>query len=199
VSAATESLELLVAVAIFAWLFRPRAGSATDESGAGMTLDGWTFVPDGDGVQILPPGWESATPPGRSNLVADAFALVVRQVSMPRDRRTGRLVPGWKPGEHLDPGDLHAARAIPEGDGRWRVEALGRDGDYRGWPFADEADARAVLALLDARVVRPVHAAGEWGAPADAFEDAWRALDETRHALSSPDEGWYTSMAGGWR
>ena len=199
-NAAIESLELLAAVAIFTWFFRPAAPESEDVSAA-LTLDGWTFMPDGDGVQLLPPGWRDATPPGRSNLVSDTAGLVLRQASTPRDRRSGRVLPGWKPGEHLNVGDLRAARVQPETSGAaaWRLEALGRDGDYRAWGFDDESSADAALALLEERIVRPVHPVGEWGAPADAFEDAWRALDETKRALSSPDEGWYTSMAGGWR
>lgn len=145
----------------------PSAGSLTDrtsleadeapvEVGA-FTSDGWAFVPDGDEVQLVPPAPEEDA---ISETMARYRAVMV-------DRNTGALeseerrqgLGPAKPGEHLDAGDLIGARVVrgaPSVD-PWRLEALGRDGEYRAWAFETEDAARAALNLLERRVVRPPH------------------------------------------
>jgi hypothetical protein len=132
------------------------------EAGA-FTSDGWAFVPDGHEVQLVPP----AAAEDLLEAMGRAGAAIV-------DRNTGaldsdlrhRALPGMKPGEHFDAGDLTGVRVVrgaPDVD-PWRLEALGREGEYRAWAFETEDAARTAMGLLERRIVRaPL---GEDGAPA---------------------------------
>jgi hypothetical protein len=105
-----------------------------DEDSPGIvavTSDGWSFVPvgDRDKVQLIPPR------------VPDEMAQVTGRQGI----------------ERLSRGDLIAARVTrgaPDHD-PWRLEALGRDHEYRAWRFETEEAARAAHALVAERVVRP--------------------------------------------
>ena len=95
-----------------------------------VTSDGWSFMPldDRDRVRLVPP----LTPHEMEQVV-------------PRS-----------PSEQLGRGDLIGARlkrGSPDHD-PWRIEALGRDGEYRAWRFETPEAARAALALLSGRIVR---------------------------------------------
>ena len=104
------------------------------ESGiAVVTSDGWSIVPRGHGVHVM-------QPPDPDVDVAPACC--------------GR--PGWRPGETLSAGDLVAARILrgaPDYD-PWRLEALGRDREFRAWRFETEEAARSALEIMEQRVVR---------------------------------------------
>ncbi len=96
-----------------------------------VTSDGWSFVPvgDRDRVQLVPPR------------VPDEMAQVAGRQGV----------------EQLARGDLIAARVkrgAPDHD-PWRLEALGRDHEYRAWRFETEEAARVALELVIGRVVRP--------------------------------------------
>jgi len=97
---------------------------------------------------------------------------------------------GWGAKTHLAPGDLIAARVkrgAPSID-PWRLEALGRDHDFRAWPFETEEAAKAAFKLVSDLTVRP--ALDRDGDPIPVGEEdffvAQRKLDE-RAAQSSLD------------
>ena len=125
-----------------------------------LTSDGWAFVPDGAEVQIVPPT-------GTDEDMPDAYggpAPSGRSSETPRRRPVGQ----FKPGEHLDAGDLAGVRVVrgsPAAD-PWRLEAIGRDGEYRAWAFETQEAARAALDLLERRIViTPLGVDGEPHAP----------------------------------
>jgi hypothetical protein len=221
------TLLVVAGVAVFAWLMRvfsrgggeqtggipESAAPAVDEEAddlddvgpargeiAAITSDGWAFVPDGDAVQLIPPGDEDCEIPVRSP-IATGYAPQVDPVTQltsgtgaPVNPKTRKPVPGWKPGEHLTRGDLIAARVrrgAPNHD-PWRLEALGRDHEYRAWRFETEDAARAALALMDGRIVRAPH--GPDGDPVmigdEDFAEAKRLEEETERELASepPDD-----------
>jgi len=163
-----------------------------------ITSDGWAFVPDGGEVQLIPPATHEEDVPIRS---ADATGDYGPQTDPdiqimggrggPVSPRTHRPVGSWKVGEHIDHGDLvgvRVKRGAPDLD-PWRLEALGRDGDYRAWFFETEEAARAAMVLLE-RVVRPPR--DEDGEPhppgPDDFEAARRRDEETEQALDAFDD-----------
>src|SRR5438093_4791 len=97
--------------------------------------------------------------------------------------------PQAKPGTALNPGDFSAARIRPGVAGvyAWRLETLGRDGDFGFFPFATEAGARAALELLEGQdiVSRPDDEAGQpTPPPAEDFEEARRRYEESERALA---------------
>ena len=106
--------------------------------------------------------------------------------------RTHHPTGTFKPGERINVGDLIGARVkrgAPDLD-PWRLEAVGRDQDYRAWFFETEEAARAALALLDRRVVRPLKDEdGDTRLLTPADFDAARELDEeTERALDAGEE-----------
>ena len=153
-----------------------------------ITSEGWSFLPHGDAVHLVPPGepeeeWTAKQKDSEAARVA------------PVHPTTGHRLASWRPGEHYVRGDLIAAR-VKRGApdfGAWRVEGLGREGDYREWPFETEEAARAACALLEKRIVRPpVDEDGEPIPVDDAqFAEARRTLEETEEELANmpEDEG----------
>ncbi len=214
------AIVLVVAIVAFAWFARRGGGVETvpapggaephddaddlddDEDwgeqegemveAAAVTSDGWAFVPRGEGLELVPPGEddellrEQAERHG-SKQIAQAAAAA------PINPQTGRRLVFWRPGEHLSPGDLIAARVVrgaPDVD-PWRLEALGRDDDYRPFAFETEEAARVALELVTGRIVRPRR--DEHGDPmpvgVEDFVVARRKYDETEQALAmDPDE-----------
>jgi hypothetical protein len=131
-----------------------------------VTSDGWSFMPleDRDRVRLIPP----LTPSEMEQVV-------------PRS--------AW---EQLGRGDLIAARVkrgAPDHD-PWRLEALGRDHEYRAWRFETEEAARAALALVGRCIVRaPRDEDGSELALGDAdFVEARRREEEIETELAAmPD------------
>src|SRR5262249_41854541 len=118
-----------------------------------ITTDGWAFVPDADRVQLVPPGEEDAFLPAPPDASPEEGAAHART---PVNPRTGKRLSGWQPTHHLGAGDLVAARVrrgAPDFD-PWRLEALGRDREYRAWFFETQDAGEAALALLTSRIVR---------------------------------------------
>lgn len=95
-------------------------------------------------------------------------------------------------GVGMNAGDFTAARVRHAEDGSWRLETLGRDGDFGFFPFHREETAHAALAMLEAsRIVRdaidadgdPIHYSVE------DFEEARRLYEQTERELAlSGDE-----------
>ncbi len=111
------------------WDDDPEAEASAEA--AAVTSDGFSFLPvgDRDRVRLIPPPGGATAEPG--------------------------MTPAGP--EQLARGDLWAARVTrgaPDHD-PWRLEALGRDEEYRAWRFETEEAARAALALVERRVVRP--------------------------------------------
>ena len=111
----------------------------------------------------------------------------------------GMAAHGWhgaKPGMILNAGDFTAARVRRDsGAGSWRLETLGRDGDFGFFPFETESGARIALAMLQRLGIVQVHLDDDLNpippTPED-FEEARRRYDETERALaleSDPGEG----------
>ncbi|HYM81624.1 MAG TPA: hypothetical protein VEY91_09460 [Candidatus Limnocylindria bacterium] len=164
-----------------------------------ITSDGWAFVPDGREVQLVPPGEPEDLIPSRATVntgygpQTDPDIQVLGGRGAPVNPHTGRSLPGWKPGEHLRAGDLVAARVRRGAPGvdPWRLEALGRDHEYRHWPFETEEAAQAALAVIEPRIVRPPHDPdGEPQAIGEAdFAHAREDYEATEAELAmAPDE-----------
>lgn len=140
-----------------------------------VTSDGYAFVPDRHAVRLVPPDEEGEA---------------------------------WKAGEHATQrrgaaaiasswhaGDFTGARvARGGGEEPWRLEALGRDGEYVVFGFETRDGAEAALKLFESRGVIRV-GLDENGDPAPAsaeqFAEARRIFEETERALASergPDE-----------
>lgn len=185
----------------------PMAETATDDDAdfgeaVAITSDGWAFLPDGEEVQLVPPGEPEDIMPVRSTSptgygpTTDPDIQVLAGRGAPVNPRTGRRLEGWKPGEHLDVGDFVAARVQRGAPGidPWRLEVLRRDHDYHSFSFETREAAEAALALVSTRIVRPPR--GEDGEPMrfedGHFEAARREYEEIEAELASmpdPDEG----------
>jgi hypothetical protein len=111
-------------------------------------------MPDGDEVQIVPP--REAPDPLQPALGETSPVHIDRNTGALEEAPRGQALPLTKPGEHLDVGDLRGVRVVRGAVGvdPWRLEALGRDGEYRAWPFETEDAARAAGELLRTRIVR---------------------------------------------
>jgi len=163
-----------------------------DEAEAGtvaVTSDGWAFVPDEGEVQILPPTQSTdliVEEMGREAIPLDRFTGALEEDPRRRAQQTG------KPGIHLDAGDLTGARVVRGGAGTdpWRLETLGRDGEFQSWSFETEDAARAALTLLERRIVQvPLDDQGEPVRPGEPdFETAF-ALTQAGVAEAATDTG----------
>ncbi len=180
-----------------------RALARREERLASLPPDPGANLPQEDGVRILPAGDLRAMWPVRGGGGLD-WNLIMFQRSAPVDPRTRAPQPSWVPGSRLIAGDLVGVRLEAPDDPHpppWRLEALGRDRDYRAWEFSEEAEARAALGMLARRVVRrPMFDAGHW--PPDD-QDYARALEQriaTERQLTQPEPEWTWSASplGGW-
>jgi hypothetical protein len=153
------------------------SGADPDHAGevVAVSSDGWAFVPDQHSVVLMPHGHPlHGDPTARHGNVEDEHAL------------HGPRAPG-----RLGAGDFAGARVrrgAPDHD-PWRLEGVGRDGDYRAWFFETEEAARAALDLVERRVVRvPIDEDGDPDPLTDDdFEEARRLDEETERALDDGD------------
>ena len=91
-------------------------------------------------------------------------------------------------GEALHPGDFTGARVRRDAEGHWRVETLGREGEFGYMSFATETAARTALEMFEhAEVVRrPLDDDGHpVPASAEDFEEARRLFEETERELAT--------------
>lgn len=159
------------------------SGEPVVETRAPVTSDGVVLIRGAHEVRLLhlAPGEEVPEWLG-SGIAAGSVPYPVLH------RHAGHAAQG---GTSLRAGDLTGARLRRESGGPWRLETLGRDGDFGLFAFETEAGARDALALLEAAIVR--RPAGEDGEPvppsAEDFEEARRRYEETeRHLALSGDE-----------
>jgi hypothetical protein len=149
-----------------------------------VTSEGEVFLPEPTGVRVLPLGdVHAAVTAGHVS-----WDEISRQVL---ERRAGGQ---GLPGIGLDAGDFTAGRVVrgaPDAD-PWRLELLGRDGEYQPFAFETEDAAHGALALLqDRRVIqRPLDDDGApIPVPPEEFTEARRRFEDTLEALAmSPED-----------
>lgn len=149
----------------------------TDVEAVAVTSDGYAFVPDLHAVRILPPS-EGEDEPWRGE--------------SGRRAKLERGAAGL--GMSLHAADFTGARVVQQvaADEPWRLEALGRDGEYQSWPFETEDGARAALAVLESRgIVQVGRDEDDRPMPpsAEAFAEARRRHDDTLRELGLDDSG----------
>lgn len=155
-----------------------------DDAMLAVTSHGQVFMPAGADVRILPlEGSHAAIASGQIRW-EDVKAAVLEAA-----RKGG----GGMPGIQLDVGDFSAGRVVrgaPDID-PWRLELLGRDGEYQDHPFETQEAANAALGMLTRLeiVQRPVDEDGEpIAVSGEQFDEARRAYDETLEELANmPD------------
>lgn len=150
----------------------PEGGPADDEEDSGevvaVTSDGYGFLPDTHAVRLVPPDEE-----GESWKSGESA----------RHRRgAAAIATSWHAG------DFTGARVTHGGvDAPWRLEALGRDGEYTVFDFETKEGADAALGLFESRGVIRVGTDDD-GNPMppspEQFAEARRVYDETYQALA---------------
>jgi len=185
------ALVAAAAVALLGLLLRRMAGGARDDTTGppllepgddspdydeepddgeviGVTSDGWQFVPDGRLVRLVRPADAEGAWSGDDG-------------GSPRVRI----------GETLSPGDFTGARVKRGAENTWRVEALGRDGEFQPFTFESAEAANAALEMLERRDIVRL-ARDEEGRPlppsAEAFDEARRRHEETERELAMPGD-----------
>jgi hypothetical protein len=138
-----------------------------------VTSDGYALVPDTHVVRMVPPHEEG-----------DAWKAGAKG----RNRR-GEMALGMT----WHNGDFTGMRVVQGAadEGPWRLEAMGRDGEYSAFVFETRDGADAALNLFESRgVVR--HGRDEDGDPAppsaEQFEEARRIYLETEASLEIDDD-----------
>jgi hypothetical protein len=138
-----------------------------------VTSDGYALVPDRHAVRLVPPHEEG-----------EAW----KAGSTTRNRRGEQaLAMSWQAG------DFTGARVVQGAadEGPWRLEALGRDGEYCAFVFETREGADAAFNLLTSRgVVRVGQDDDGRDVPpaAEQFEEARRVFLETEAALDHDDD-----------
>jgi len=216
---------LILAVFVLAMVLRRQSGGGTEprrvspEDPTTDTSEPDVLDPD------APTEEDGLPPPERVPVTAEGLALVqtghqitlvplVQSEEIPEWLRTGiedssvpyRVVNefyGWPArgtqtggtaAMTLGAGDFTAARLRREAAG-WRVETLGRDGDFGFFPFETESGARLALDLLQHLEIVQVHLDNDLQpipASTEDFEEARRRYEETEQALAlenDPGEG----------
>lgn len=149
-----------------------------------VTSTGQVFIPIGHDVRILPlEGTQAAL--GSGQVAWDDVKAAVLETA----RKSG----GGLPGTQLDVGDFTAGRVVrgaPDHD-PWRLELLGRDGEYQPHAFETQEAANTALDMLTRTgvVQRPLDDDGRpVGVPDAQFDAARREYDETLEELANmPD------------
>jgi hypothetical protein len=161
---------------------------ALGDSPVPLTVEGIAFVPRSHGVLLLPLLKEDETPDWLEKAL-DASAVpysLLNQLYSLGTRLQGVGTP-------LGAGDFTAVRVVRgEGDtAPWRLETLGRDGDYGFHPFGARESAESACHLLESSGVvrRPVDEHGEIipGSPED-FDEARLRYERTLSELATGDD-----------
>ena len=167
-----------------------------------ITAEGIAFLPDGHELRLLSlveseeaPEW--LQPALESSSVPYAAVNRIYQPTAPRGSH------GAKPGTPLGAGDFTAARIRPgvAGEYAWRLETLGRDGDFGFFPFAEKSGAQTALDLLGRHKIlaqvfdddnEPIAHSDE------DFEEARRRYEETESHLALGDDDEDEAGRGEW-
>jgi len=138
-----------------------------------VTSDGYALLPDTHAVRLVPPdddgeAWKAGEK-GRNRRGELALAM------------------SWHSG------DFTGARVVrgAADEGPWRMEAMGREGEYTAFVFETREGADAALALFQSRGVvrlRGDEDGNEAPPSAEQFEEARRVFMETEAGLDAPDE-----------
>lgn len=159
------------------------AEAKLSESNVPLSMDGMAFMPQAHGV-ILLPLLKSEEAPDWVERAMDASAVPYSQLN----HWYGQGTRAHGSGTPLGVGDLTAARVV-RGDSEdpWRLETLGRDGDFGLHAFATRESADTALQmLLDTGVVRAaVDEHGDHVPPSsEDFEEARRRYEQTLSELA---------------
>jgi hypothetical protein len=147
-----------------------------DDEVVAVTIDGFAIVPDAHAVRYMPPD-EDGEAWKAGSLARSA-----------RNARGGRALDmSWHAG------DFTGARIV-RGDadeGPWRLEAMGRDGEYTAFVFETREGADAALKAFESRgVIRLGRDEDGNTVPpsAEQFAEARRVFLETEAALDADEE-----------
>ncbi len=148
-------------------------GGEDDDEVVAVTTDGFAIVPDAHAVRYMPP---------------DEAGEAWKAGSAARNARGGRALDmSWHAG------DFTGARIV-RGDadeGPWRLEAMGRDGEYAAFVFETREGADAALKAFESRgVIRLGRDEDGKAMPpsAEQFAEARRVYLETEAALDADEE-----------
>lgn len=121
-----------------------------------LTSDGIAFIRAAHGVHLVPPGDTSdACAPNALGEGVDEVTLAARGARYVNPK-TGGALASCRPKETMGMGDLvgiRVHRGAPDHD-PWRLEGIGRDGEYRAWRF-ETRDAAEAAAEIVKTIVRP--------------------------------------------
>jgi hypothetical protein len=159
-----------------------------------ITTEGIAFIHDTHGLRLVRLLEPEATPPDWVQAAMDSSSIpysVLNRLYYPG--AAGGPAGDRKPGTPLEIADFTGARIVPgvAGEYAWRLETLGRDGDFGFFPFATRAGAEAALELLEHYDIirRPVDEDGDPIPPsAEDFEEARSRYEETEAALAVDDD-----------
>ena len=185
----------LAGVAVVAFLLRRLAGGGDATTGSVPTVPEAAPAPvaeadeDDDAVDADAPAIAAMTSDGLAFIGEDH---AVRVVPVRAEGGIAAEPNAYAPsvGELLRAGDFTAARVVrgaPDHD-PWRLELLGREGEFLPFAFETEDAARTAMELLEAREVvrfetdehdRPIRPSAE------QFEEARRRYDETERELAN--------------
>lgn len=158
---------------------------------AAVSIEGVAFVPQPHGVLLLPLIAGGEVPDGLERALDSNFVpyTILNKLAFPG---YSGGVPRRPPGTTLGAGDLTGARVVrgSADSGPWRLETLGRDGDFGFHPFGAEEAARAALDLLERKgvVLKTVDEHGTVPASPEDFEEARRRYEATEAELAVGDE-----------
>lgn len=150
-----------------------------DVDAVAVTSDGYSFLPDLHAVRVMPPADEDDEPWSAKRSEAQGGG----------HRRGGQAI-----ALSLHPGDLTGVRVVRGGadeEGAWRLETLGRDGEYLPWGFETREGADAAMTVLESRGIvalgrddedRPVPPSRE------QWQEARRLWEQTQAELAMDDD-----------
>jgi hypothetical protein len=167
-----------------------------------ITAEGVAFLPDGHELRLLSLV-ESEDVPEWVNSALESSSVpytVLNKLYMPT---VARRAAGVKPGIPLSAGDFTAARIRPgvAGEYAWRLETLGRDGDFGFFPFAERSGAEAALELIEKHKILS-QTLDDDGDPVahsnEDFEEARRRYEETESHLAIDADEEHDEGPGEW-
>lgn len=216
-SSAQTVVLMVAGIAIVAWLMKSFSGSKREDSaapgdaaavealiagedfadGSGgskiagrapMSTEGIAFVPRSHGILLLPLVESEETPDWLARALDSSSVPYTVLNDLYFSGAGGGARPSL-PGITLVTGDVTAARVVRGAGGAdpWRLETIGRDGDFGFHPFATREGAEAALELLvDHEVVQSRVDEDGNSVPAspEDFEEARRRYEQTESELA---------------